>query len=76
MIELFKRLPVIEHLTIWSEISQWFVPDLVPQELPTSLIHLKYLRLEEMSFHDGYRLTFLVVLIKSSPNLEKIELDV
>ncbi|XP_021977336.1 F-box/FBD/LRR-repeat protein At1g13570-like isoform X3 [Helianthus annuus] len=75
MTELFECLPVIEHLTIWSEISPWFVPDLVPRDLPTSLIHLKYFRFEQMSFHDGYALTFLAVLIKSSPNLEKIELE-
>ncbi|KAI7755612.1 hypothetical protein M8C21_016685, partial [Ambrosia artemisiifolia] len=76
MIELFECLPLIERLTVWSEISSWFVPDLVPQELPTSLIHLKYFRFTQMSFHDGYRLTFLAVLIKSSPKLEKIELEI
>ncbi|KAM0043010.1 putative leucine-rich repeat domain superfamily, F-box-like domain superfamily [Helianthus debilis subsp. tardiflorus] len=75
MIELFQCLPLIEHLTIWSETIWWFVPDLVPQELPTSLIHLKYFCLEQMSFHHGYALTFLAVLIKNSPNLEKIELE-
>ncbi|MFS7961019.1 putative FBD domain, F-box-like domain superfamily protein [Helianthus anomalus] len=76
MIELFERLPVIEHLTIWSEISPWFVPDLVPQELPTSLIHLKYFSFTQMSFLDGFGLTFLAVLIKNSPNLEKIDLEI
>ncbi|KAJ0718937.1 putative leucine-rich repeat domain superfamily, F-box-like domain superfamily [Helianthus annuus] len=76
MIELFERLPVIEHLTILGEISPWFVPDLVPQELPTSLIHLKYFCFTQMSFHDGFGLTFLAVLIKNSPNLEKIDLEI
>ncbi|MFS7961029.1 hypothetical protein Hanom_Chr08g00709981 [Helianthus anomalus] len=33
MIELFQCLPLIEHLTIWSETIWWFVPDLVPQEI-------------------------------------------
>lgn len=56
---------------------KWFVPDLVPQKLYNSLIHLKFFRLEEMSFYnDGCGLTFLVVLIKNSPNLEEIELEV
>ncbi|KAJ0901358.1 putative F-box-like domain superfamily protein [Helianthus annuus] len=76
MIELFQCLPLIEHLTIWSETIWWFVPDLVPQELPTSLIHLKYFCMEQMSFHHGYALAFLAVLIKNSPNLEKIELQI
>ncbi|XP_076928329.1 F-box/FBD/LRR-repeat protein At1g13570-like, partial [Bidens hawaiensis] len=75
MIELFKCLPVIEHLSIWSNIILWFVSDLVPQELPTSLIHLKSFCFEQMTFQDGYGLTFLAVLIKNSPNLEKIDLE-
>ncbi|XP_076895551.1 F-box/FBD/LRR-repeat protein At1g13570-like [Bidens hawaiensis] len=77
MIELFECLPRIEHLTVRSDITQWFVPDLVPHELPISLIHLKHFSLEEMSFYnDGYGLTFLAILIKNSPNLEEIELEV
>ncbi|KAM0022645.1 putative leucine-rich repeat domain superfamily, F-box-like domain superfamily [Helianthus debilis subsp. tardiflorus] len=89
MIELFECLPVIEHLTIWSEICpfwkliivlayiwfKWFVPDLVPQELPTPLIHLKYFSFTQMSFLDGFGLTFLAILIKNSPNLEKVDLE-
>ncbi|XP_076927348.1 F-box/FBD/LRR-repeat protein At1g13570-like isoform X2 [Bidens hawaiensis] len=67
MIELFKCLPVIEHLSIWSNIIL---------ELPTSLIHLKSFCFEQMTFQDGYGLTFLAVLIKNSPNLEKIDLEV
>ncbi|XP_076945511.1 F-box/FBD/LRR-repeat protein At1g13570-like [Bidens hawaiensis] len=74
MIELFKCLPVIEHLAIRSDIIPWFGSDLVPMELPTSLIHLKSFCFEQMTFLDGYGLTFLAVLIKNSPNLEKIEL--
>ncbi|KAI7750560.1 hypothetical protein M8C21_016412 [Ambrosia artemisiifolia] len=76
MIELFECLPVIEHLTILNDIIKWFVPDLVPQELPTPLIHLKYFCFNQMSFYDVYGLTFLAVLIKNSPNLEKIELEI
>ncbi|XP_076895545.1 F-box/FBD/LRR-repeat protein At1g13570-like isoform X1 [Bidens hawaiensis] len=67
MIELFKCLPVIEHLAIRSNI--------IP-ELPTSLIHLKSFCFEQITFLDDYGLTFLAVLIKNSPNLEKIELKV
>ncbi|KAK1431237.1 hypothetical protein QVD17_14550 [Tagetes erecta] len=76
MTELFECLPMIDQLTIWSDVIPWFVPDLVPQELQTPLIHLKYFRCELMSFHDGYALTFLAVLIKNSPNLEKLKLEI
>ncbi|KAM0009469.1 hypothetical protein Hdeb2414_s0089g00786721 [Helianthus debilis subsp. tardiflorus] len=73
MIELFECLPLIEHLAASGDNSgfKWFVQDLVPQELSISLIHLKYFRFEQMSFHDSYGLTFLVVSIKNSLNLEK-----
>ncbi|KAM0060424.1 putative F-box domain, leucine-rich repeat domain superfamily, F-box-like domain superfamily [Helianthus debilis subsp. tardiflorus] len=72
--ELLKCLPVIERLTISNRAFQWLVPDLVPQELPTSLIHLKYLRLEGMCITEDYKLVFHV-LIKCFPNLERFELE-
>ncbi|KAJ0667130.1 putative FBD domain, leucine-rich repeat domain superfamily, F-box-like domain superfamily [Helianthus annuus] len=80
IMELFKSLPVIEHLTTWGYIAPLFVLDSVPQELPTSLIHLKYFCFEQMGIvnRDGYSfgLTFLLVLLKCSPNLERIKLEV
>ncbi|KAF5754771.1 putative F-box-like domain superfamily protein [Helianthus annuus] len=79
IMELFKSLPVIEHLTTWGYVAPSFLVDSVPQELPTSLIHLKYFCLEKMGIvnRDGYSfgLTFLVVLLKCSPNLERIKLE-
>ncbi|KAM0060415.1 putative F-box domain, leucine-rich repeat domain superfamily, F-box-like domain superfamily [Helianthus debilis subsp. tardiflorus] len=73
--ELLKCLPVIAHLTISTRYFKWLVLDPVPQELPTSLIHLKYLRLEGMCIDEDYRLAFHI-LIKCSPNLERFELEV
>ncbi|KAJ0432733.1 putative F-box-like domain superfamily protein [Helianthus annuus] len=79
IMELFKALPVIEHLTTWGYIAPSFIVDSVPQELPTSLIHLKYFCFEKMGIvnRDGYSfgLTFLLVLLKCSPNLERIKLE-
>ncbi|MFS7999903.1 putative leucine-rich repeat domain superfamily [Helianthus anomalus] len=54
---------------------KWLVLDPVLQELPTSLIHLKYLCLEGMCIDEDYRLAFHI-LIKCSPNLERFELKV
>ncbi|XP_076902572.1 F-box/FBD/LRR-repeat protein At1g13570-like isoform X2 [Bidens hawaiensis] len=75
IIELFECLPMIERLATWAHVSQWVVMHSVPQKLPTSLIHLKYFCFEEMCFENGNDLYFLLVLIKCSPNLEKIELQ-
>ncbi|MFS8031612.1 hypothetical protein Hanom_Chr17g01547871 [Helianthus anomalus] len=78
--ELFKSLPVIEHLTTWGYITPSFIVDSVPQKLPTSLIHLKYFCFEQMGIvnRDGYTfgLTFLLVLLECSPNLERINLEI
>ncbi|KAJ0531244.1 putative leucine-rich repeat domain superfamily [Helianthus annuus] len=74
IIELFDCLHVIEDLTIYGYNARQLVLDSVPEELSTSLIHLKYFCFEEMSLDDDHHLTFYAVLIKCSPNLEKIVL--
>ncbi|XP_035832656.1 F-box/FBD/LRR-repeat protein At1g13570 isoform X3 [Helianthus annuus] len=72
--ELLECLPVIEHLTTSPHISKWVVLDSIPQELPTSLIHLRHLCFEDMTLVEHCGLVFLLVFIKCSPNLEKIKL--
>ncbi|KAK9076096.1 hypothetical protein SSX86_004429 [Deinandra increscens subsp. villosa] len=72
IIELFKCLPVIEHLTIYGQDLRFSA---VPQELPR-LCHLKYFCFDLMSFIDSFGLPFLLVVIKCSPNLEKIKLEI
>ncbi|KAI7736650.1 hypothetical protein M8C21_028455, partial [Ambrosia artemisiifolia] len=76
IMELFKCLPMIEDLTIWGDTILPLVKASLPQELPASLLHLKYCIIQQMCFVDGYRLPFLAVLMKCSPNLEKIELQI
>ncbi|KAK1429537.1 hypothetical protein QVD17_11748 [Tagetes erecta] len=76
VVELFECLPVIEHLTIFGYYFKWLVVDSVPQELPTLLFHLKYFFFEELWFPGGHGLAFLFALIKCSPNLEKLKIQV
>ncbi|KAJ0885187.1 putative leucine-rich repeat domain superfamily [Helianthus annuus] len=75
IIELFDCLHVIEDLTICGYNAHQFVLDSIPEELSTSLIHLKYFCFKDMSLDDNDHLTFLAVLLKCSPNLEHIELE-
>ncbi|XP_076933302.1 F-box/FBD/LRR-repeat protein At1g13570-like [Bidens hawaiensis] len=75
IMELFKCLPVIEHLTTLGSISHLLLQDSVPQELSISLIHLKYFCMGQLDFGGGFGLPFVCVLIKCSPNLEKIKLE-
>ncbi|KAJ0523431.1 putative FBD domain, F-box-like domain superfamily protein [Helianthus annuus] len=76
IIELFDCLHVIEDLTIYGDTPELLVLDSVPNELPTSLSHLKYFCFNELYFGDDHGLIFLLILIKCSPNLEKIELNI
>ncbi|KAM0017571.1 putative F-box domain, leucine-rich repeat domain superfamily, F-box-like domain superfamily [Helianthus debilis subsp. tardiflorus] len=75
IIELFDCLHVIEDLTIYGYNAHQLVLDSVPEELSTSLIHLKYFCFKRMSLDGDDHLTFLAVLLKCSPNLEHIELE-
>ncbi|KAJ0834177.1 putative F-box domain, FBD domain, F-box-like domain superfamily protein [Helianthus annuus] len=75
MNELLKCLPVIEDLTMSGDVSEWLVIDSVPQELPTSLIHLKSLCLNQMCLTGSFGSAFLLALIKCSPNVERMHLE-
>ncbi|KAJ0555466.1 putative FBD domain-containing protein [Helianthus annuus] len=51
-----------------------FLPRRLSKELPTALVHLKYLCIHDLSFTHIYGLPFLAFLIRSFPNLEKFKL--
>nr|GEX09430.1 hypothetical protein [Tanacetum cinerariifolium] len=74
--EIFKCLPVIEKFSISFELIRVF-RDIaiheVPRELSTTLIHLKYLGIDGVYFFSKTELSVLALLIKSSPNLEKLK---
>nr|GEX75849.1 NBS-containing resistance-like protein [Tanacetum cinerariifolium]GEX77773.1 NBS-containing resistance-like protein [Tanacetum cinerariifolium]GEX77783.1 NBS-containing resistance-like protein [Tanacetum cinerariifolium] len=73
--DLLKCLPVLEHFTINSWAIEWFAKDVVPRKLATSLVNLKDFHLDHVCFIDKYTLAFIVLLMRSSPNLEKIKLS-
>ncbi|GJT74353.1 F-box/FBD/LRR-repeat protein [Tanacetum coccineum] len=74
--EIFECLPVIETFSISLELIRVFrdiAMHEVPRELSTTLIHLKYLRIDGVYFTSEAELSVLALLIKSSPNLEKLK---
>jgi len=72
--EIFDCLPVIEHLRISLYEIKTIANGVVPTELPSSLVHLKYLHLDFVSaIDDG--LPFFFLLIRCSPNLEKLKIE-
>ncbi|KAI7724937.1 hypothetical protein M8C21_005490 [Ambrosia artemisiifolia] len=56
-------------------VSEWLVLDSVPKERPTSLIYLKSLELTQWCLDGNYGSAFLLSLIKCSPNLESMHLE-
>nr|GEY35829.1 hypothetical protein [Tanacetum cinerariifolium] len=73
LIELLKCLHGVAQLTcgLWNV---GFEKSVFPRELPTLLVHLKYVCLVHWSFIDKFWLRLLALLMRSSPNLEKIEI--
>ncbi|XP_071740888.1 F-box/FBD/LRR-repeat protein At1g13570-like [Rutidosis leptorrhynchoides] len=72
--ELFGYMPVIEQLHLESSYEYFRQFDSYLPMIPTPLLHLKYVHLDE-SFFMGNGLPFAVSLIRSSPNMEKLKLE-
>ncbi|XP_028069219.1 F-box/FBD/LRR-repeat protein At1g13570-like [Camellia sinensis] len=72
MVMLFDSLPVIQYL----EIDYYYVKNLaiggVPKRLPITLNHLIYPVLSGICFRELDEVSFVLCLIKSSPNLAKL----
>ncbi|GJX19732.1 F-box/FBD/LRR-repeat protein-like protein [Tanacetum coccineum] len=75
IINLFESLRTIESLCIPFSVLKSFVHDRTPREFPALLSHLKYFFTHEIPFTQKCGLSFLVLLIRNSPNLEKLEID-
>ncbi|XP_057485305.1 F-box/FBD/LRR-repeat protein At1g13570-like [Actinidia eriantha] len=67
--------PVIEFL----ELGYYYVKSMaaggVPKRLPITLSHLRYLKLYYICFGEVDEASFVLCLIRSSPNLEKITIE-
>ncbi|KAK1441330.1 hypothetical protein QVD17_07177 [Tagetes erecta] len=72
--DLVEYLPAIDYLCIIFFLFLCFLP--LPKELPTKLVHLKYLCMEWVWFCHKYSVPFLLLMIRSSPNLEKLKLEI
>ncbi|XP_076885512.1 F-box/FBD/LRR-repeat protein At1g13570-like [Bidens hawaiensis] len=69
-------LPVIEYLSVWFSFYGVIISTCYPRKVSTTLVHLKYLCVECLPFGHICSLPFLVLLIRSAPNLEKLKLEV
>ncbi|KAI3818343.1 hypothetical protein L1987_12148 [Smallanthus sonchifolius] len=74
-VELFECLPLVEHLCMSCYPIKCFATGVMPQKLPTSLVHLKSLHLLGLSFARELDLLSALLLVTSSPNIETIILE-
>ncbi|GJZ40959.1 F-box/FBD/LRR-repeat protein-like protein [Tanacetum coccineum] len=74
--KLFECLPAIENLSIWRGFIECFSQDGVPRQLSSALVHLKYLCIEDVCFVHDMGLPILFLLVRSSPNLEKLRVQI
>ncbi|XP_076882875.1 F-box/FBD/LRR-repeat protein At1g13570-like [Bidens hawaiensis] len=76
VINLFEYLTMVENLTLRFGIFEYFALDDIPQKLSIALVHLKYLCLKDICFIHSCGLLIIALLIKNSPNLEKLKLEI
>ncbi|KAI7726294.1 hypothetical protein M8C21_014350 [Ambrosia artemisiifolia] len=73
-VELFERLPLLKQLRMSCYSVKCFATGFIPQKLPTSLVHLKYLHLRGQRFGREVDLLSTLSLVTSC-NVETIELE-
>ncbi|GKC21501.1 F-box/FBD/LRR-repeat protein, partial [Tanacetum coccineum] len=75
IVELFMYLPLIEKLMIEFWVTERFIGAEAQETLPTSLVHLKQLGIGQISFSSDKGLPFVLLLMRSSPNMENLMLE-
>ncbi|CAI8605990.1 unnamed protein product [Vicia faba] len=73
MLNFFSHLPHLQSLEIYSCFLKYLAAGVVPVKLPTSCINLTYLMLH-IRYHNLKEISAVLCLVRSSPNLRKIEL--
>ncbi|XP_058727081.1 F-box/FBD/LRR-repeat protein At1g13570-like [Vicia villosa] len=73
LLNLFSHLPHLQSLEICSCFLKYLAAGVVPVMLPTSCISLSYLSLC-IRFNNLKEISAVLCLLKSSPNLQKLEL--
>ncbi|KAF7124413.1 hypothetical protein RHSIM_Rhsim12G0067900 [Rhododendron simsii] len=72
---LLENVPLIESLGLDFGYVKGIAASGVPTRLPTTLNNLKYIMLNEFCFGERDEVSVLICLIRSSPNLEKINIE-
>ncbi|WJX16042.1 hypothetical protein P8452_06124 [Trifolium repens] len=73
LLEFFDHQPHIQSLEIGSYFLKYLAAGVLPVKLPTPCIHLSYLSLS-INFDDLNEISATLCLLRSSPNLRKLEI--
>ncbi|XP_058724949.1 F-box/FBD/LRR-repeat protein At1g13570-like [Vicia villosa] len=73
LLDFFDHLPHLQSLVIGSHFLKHLAAGVLPITLPTSCIGLKYLSFS-INFHDLKEISAALCLLRSSPNLQKLEI--
>ncbi|XP_076960402.1 F-box/FBD/LRR-repeat protein At1g13570-like [Bidens hawaiensis] len=74
-VDLFQRLPLVEHLHMSCCPVKLFASDVIPMKFANLIVCLNVLRLVGLSFAEKDELRFVLLLISNSPNIKKIKLE-
>ncbi|KAA8537679.1 hypothetical protein F0562_027331 [Nyssa sinensis] len=73
LINFFAHLPRIQRLEVQSYFLKYFADGNVPERLPAPCIELNYLSIR-MNFNDMEETLVVLCLLRSSPNLQELEM--
>ncbi|GAV86673.1 LOW QUALITY PROTEIN: FBD domain-containing protein, partial [Cephalotus follicularis] len=76
MTKVFCGLRVVECLCLNNGILKYLAEDSIPEMLPSTLDHLKRLELYDLNLGIKAQVSCALCLIRSSPNLQKLEITV
>ncbi|KAL3501594.1 hypothetical protein ACH5RR_036043 [Cinchona calisaya] len=76
IVEHFRSLPSLENLHLDHYFVKVFTAGGISYMMTTALIHLKVLKLDYISLEALNELSFVMRLIRSSPNLQEIDISV
>ncbi|XP_043705462.1 F-box/FBD/LRR-repeat protein At1g13570-like [Telopea speciosissima] len=74
LMKVFGSLVGLEMLSVGGNFLKFFVADLIPKRLSNTFYHLKKLDLE-ICFNDLHMISVGLCLIRSAPNLHKLQID-
>ncbi|KAE9451102.1 hypothetical protein C3L33_17005, partial [Rhododendron williamsianum] len=75
LLEFLTSLPKLTRLSVNGNLLKILARDTLPQELPTTVEGLNYLKLNSLDFADFDQISCALCLIRNTPNLKQLEIQ-